>query len=133
MKGGGDHDRFADERERLGHALDDAQAHLGLLIQHAVASMDEARREEVYKAGLHTTALLESLAEVTIGWLLLRQAEIAQDALDAGASGTDEEFYTGKVAAARYFARAVLPKTGMRRRVAEEEDGALMALPAGAF
>jgi alkylation response protein AidB-like acyl-CoA dehydrogenase len=133
VKGGGDHDRFADERERLGHALDDAQAHLGLLIQHAVASMDEARREEVYKAGLHTTALLESLAEVTIGWLLLRQAEIAQDALDAGASGTDEEFYTGKVAAARYFARAVLPKTGTRRRVAEEEDGALMALPAGAF
>ncbi|MTV25754.1 acyl-CoA dehydrogenase [Nitriliruptoraceae bacterium ZYF776] len=133
VKGGGEGDPFAAERERLGTALDDAQAHLGVLIQHAMASMDETQRTEIYKTGLNSTEFLFSLSEVVIGWLLLRHAEVAQAALDGGASGSDADFYTGKVAAARWFARVTLPKVALRRRKAEEEDAALMALPDGAF
>jgi alkylation response protein AidB-like acyl-CoA dehydrogenase len=133
-KAGGDGDPFTVERERLGQALDDTQAHLGVLIQHAMASMDEAARTRIYSTGLQTTAFLESLAEVTIGWLLLRQAEVAQAAIDGGATGqNDADFYTGKLASARWFARTVLPKTALRRRMAEEEDGWLMTVPEGAF
>ncbi|MFP4311389.1 MAG: acyl-CoA dehydrogenase [Nitriliruptoraceae bacterium] len=134
LKAGPENDPLADERERLGTALDAAQSHLGVLLQHAMASMDESKRTELYKTGLQSTEFLFSLAEVLIGWLLLRQAEVAHDAIKAGVgSGADQDFYTGKVAAARYFARSVLPKVGLRAQVAAEEDGALMGVPESAF
>ncbi|TVP72927.1 MAG: acyl-CoA dehydrogenase, partial [Nitriliruptor sp.] len=132
LKAGPDGDPFADERERLGGALDATQSHLGVLLQHAMASMDESKRTELYKTGLQSTSFLASLAEVMIGWLLLRQAEVAHDALEVSGD-KDRDFYTGKIAAARYFAKAVLPKAGLRAQVAAEEDGALMDVPAGAF
>jgi alkylation response protein AidB-like acyl-CoA dehydrogenase len=132
--GGGEDDTFALERERLGQALDDTQQHLGALIQPAMASMDESQRSEIYKTGLNSTEFLYSLAEVTIGWLLLRQAELAQDHLDAGtASPADQDFYTGKVASARWFLRTVPPKVALRRAKAQEEDGWLMDVPESAF
>jgi alkylation response protein AidB-like acyl-CoA dehydrogenase len=132
--GGGEDDALALERERLGQALDDTQAHLGALIQPAMASMDESQRSEIYKTGLNSTEFLYSLAEVAIGWLLLRQAELAQDHLDAGtASPADQDFYTGKVAAARWFLRTVPPKVALRRAKAQEEDGWLMDVPESAF
>ncbi len=134
LKAGVDGDPIADERERLGTALDAAQSHLGVLLQHAMASMDESKRQEIYKTGLQSTAFLASLAEVMIGWLLLRQAEVAHDALEAGIAGDkDTAFYTGKIAAARHFSRSVLPKVGLRAQVAAEEDGALMEVAAEAF
>jgi hypothetical protein len=108
-----------------------------------MASMDESQRAEIYKTGLNSTEFLISLAEVTIGWLLLRQAELAQDHLDAGVVGTggqtgtaspsDQDFYTGKVASARWFLRTVPPKVALRRAKAQEEDGWLMDVPEAAF
>jgi hypothetical protein len=99
-----------------------------------MASMDESQRSEIYKTGLNSTEFLYSLAEVTIGWLLLRQAELAQDHLDAGtASPADQDFYTGKVASARWFLRTVPPKVALRRAKAQEEDGWLMDVPEAAF
>ena len=69
-----------------------------------------------------------------IGWLLLRHAEVAHDALEAGVAGDrDRAFYSGKIASARYFARTVLPKVSARAQVAAEEDGSLMAVPEDAF
>lgn len=143
VKAGAGDDPFERERSLLGQGLEDAQAHLGVLLTHAMASMDEAKRQQIHLAGLQSTAFLYSLAEVTIAWLLLRQAEVAQARLDelakgvapaAGRSREDEEaFYVGKVAAARWFVRNALPKVAMRRHVAEQEDGALMAVPVGAF
>ncbi len=137
VKGGADDDPLTDERERLGEALEDAQTHLGVLLQHAMASLDETKREEIYKTGLHSTDLLYSLSEVMIAWLLLRQAEVARDKLDGAGTGAlgegDAAFYEGKIAAARWFARNVLPKVAVRRRTAEEEDGALMELSNEAF
>jgi alkylation response protein AidB-like acyl-CoA dehydrogenase len=134
IKGGTEGDVLADERARLGAALDEAQQHLGVLLQHAMASMDESKRTEIYKTGLNSTEFLYSLAEVVIGWLLLRHAEVAQDRLDAGAAGPgDEAFYAGKVASARWFARTVLPKIALRTAKAKEDDGWLMDVPVEAF
>jgi alkylation response protein AidB-like acyl-CoA dehydrogenase len=133
VKAGGDDDVFAVERARLGDALDHTQGHLNVLINHAMASMDEETRTEIYKTGLHSTEFLYSLSEVVIGWLLLRHAEVAQAKLDDGAQGADRDFYEGKVASARWFARNTLPKSERRRRAAEEDDGWVMDLPEGAF
>nr|BFE84136.1 hypothetical protein GCM10020093_067370 [Planobispora longispora] len=66
-----------------------------------------------------------------ISWLLLRQAEIALAAL--GASDEDRAFYTGKVAAASFFAQTVLPRLAAERRVLAATDQDLMELPEDAF
>ena len=121
---------FATERELLGRALEDTQGHIGVLVNHAMASMQDP--PEIYKTGLHTNALLESLSEVVIGWLLLRHAEIATRALPEAAD-KDRAFYEGKIAAARFFARHALPKARLRREAAESEDAALMDLTDEAF
>ena len=142
-KAGTGDDPLETERGLLDAALEEAQQHLGTLLTHAMASMDETTRDRIHLAGLHTTALLFSLAEVVIAWLLLRQGEVAHarlSALEAGeepAAGRDRAaeiaFYTGKLATARWFARNVLPKVATRRAVAAQEDGALMAVPVEAF
>jgi hypothetical protein len=71
-----------------------------------------------------------------IGWLLARQAEIAQGKLDeatpAGPHG-DRAFYEGKIAAARFFAATVLPRLATERQVAEATTLDLMDLPEEAF
>ena len=128
VKGG--HDDLAAERELLGAALEDVQAQIGVMVGHALASQSEP--DEIYKTGLHATSLLESLAEVVIGWLLIRHAAVALDAID-NATGVDIAFYEGKIASARWFASRVLPKAALRRSQAEAEDGAVMELPVEAF
>ena len=128
VKGGPE--ELAGEREMLGKALDDTQAHLGVMVGHLMGAQQDPGG--MYKLGLHANDLLESIAEVTIGWLLLRHAEVALRALPE-ASGGDRAFYEGKIAAARFFARHALPKTRVRRKAAEHEDGALMELPDEAF
>ena len=87
---------------------------------------------EIYKTGLHTNALLESLSEVTIAWLLLEHAEVAHVAL-ADATGDDVSFYEGKIASARFFVNDALPKVAVRTAAAQAEDGWLMELSDEAF
>lgn len=128
VKGGPE--ELAVERELLGKALDDTQGHLGVMVGHLMGAQQDPTG--LYKLGLHANALLESVSEVTIGWLLLRHAEIALAALPE-ADGRDVAFYEGKVASARFFARHALPKTKRRRQEAEQEDGALMELSDDAF
>jgi hypothetical protein len=128
IKGGPE--ELAVERELLGGALDDTQAHLGVMVGHLMGAQQDPTG--LYKLGLHANSLLESVSEVTIGWLLLRHAEVALEALPE-ANSRDKAFYEGKVASARFFAHHALPKAKARREAAEREDGALMALSDEAF
>ncbi|MGB8362056.1 MAG: acyl-CoA dehydrogenase [Acidimicrobiia bacterium] len=125
VKGGGDDDPLAAERETLGRMLDDTQAHLGSMVEHLLASVG-GQKDEIYKVGLQTNHLLESVAETVIAWLLLRHAAIAWEKVD-------DPFYRGKVEAARWFVAHTAPKAAMRRAAAESEDGSLMNIPAEAF
>lgn len=127
VKGGSDSDPLSEERELLGHLVDDAQAHLGVLVAHLMSSVQDP--VQVYKVGLHSTALLESLSEVVIAWQLLRHAEVAIAADPKG----EDPFYIGKVASARFFVADVAPKVAARRSAAEAETGGLMDLPVEAF
>ena len=128
VKGGSD--EFATERQALGQALEQVQNHVGVLVNHSMASMQEPT--ELYKVGFHTNALLESLAEVIMAWLLLEHAEIAAAKLPE-ATGDDVAFYQGKIASARFFVKDALPKAALRTAAAQEEDGWLMELPLEAF
>ena len=86
----------------------------------------------MYAVGLNTTRFLLALGDLVVGWLLLRQAEVALEALGADA-GRDAAFYEGKVAAASFFARTVLPRLAAERTAAALRDPALMDLPVEAF
>jgi hypothetical protein len=130
-KGDAGNGQLARERELLGTALEDVQATLGVMVGFLTSSVEE--KHNVYKVGLNTTRLLLALGDLIVGWLLLRQAEVALKALDAGASGRDVPFYQGKVAAARFFARTVLPRLAAERAIAEATDLDLMALDEAAF
>jgi hypothetical protein len=70
---------------------------------------------------------------VLVSWLLLRQAEVALKALGGAVSPTDQRFYEGKVAAARFFVREVLPRIGADRRIIENTTLDVMELPEEAF
>ncbi len=122
---------FARERELLGVALEDVQAIVGRLGDWAMASQQNP--EEVYKVGLNTTRLLMMSGDLLIGWLLLRQAEVATAALDAGAADRDKAFYEGKIETAKWFARNRLPLLTAERVIAEATDDDIMRLPEEAF
>jgi alkylation response protein AidB-like acyl-CoA dehydrogenase len=130
VKGGDDGDQLLAERELLGTALEDVQGQLGVMTGHMMASVEEPPR--VYNAALHANSLLESLAELLMGWLLLRHAEIAH-AATPDAAEADRVFLEGKVSSAKWFAANVLPRAGLRRTVAEQEQGDLMDLVDTAF
>ncbi len=128
VKGGSD--EFAEERQSLGQALEQVQNHIGALVGYSMGSVQNS--SEIYKAGLHTNTLLESLSEVVIAWLVLEHAEIAAGEVD-GATGDDVAFYTGKIASARFFVNDALPKIAQRTTAAQAEDGWLMDFPDEAF
>jgi hypothetical protein len=98
-----------------------------------VGSME--RPEEIYKVGLNSVRLLLAFGDLIIGWLLARQAEVAQRALDEAGSlaQPDRDFYAGKLAAARFFATTVLPRLETDRKITEETTLDLMEVPEEAF
>ena len=65
--------------------------------------------------------------------LLLRGAEVALARLGEAQTPDEQAFYEGKVAAARWFARTVLPRLTAERVAAERTDLAVMDLPETAF
>ena len=123
--------RLKEERRLLGAALTDVQAMLGAMFGQLTAGQEDVRN--VYKVGQNTVRLLMSLGDLVVGWLLVRQAEVAIAALDAGASGRDRAFYEGKIGAAHFFTHTVLPELSSRRQIAAAVDLALMDLPEESF
>jgi hypothetical protein len=128
--------RLKVERELLATALVDGNAIVATMIAQLM-SADVTREggdgRNIYKVGLNTTRLLMVLGDLVCGWLLLRQAEVALEKLGGEVTAGDRDFYEGKVAAAQFFARTVLPKVTAERHIAEAVDLSLMDLPESAF
>ena len=133
---GAHHGAIDKDRELLAQGLDDVQGILGAMVGELMKSDPRAEGGDVtnlYKVGQNTTRFLLAAGDLVVGWLLLRQAEVALAALEAGADGKDKDFYTGKVAAAQFFARNVLPRLSAERTIAEATDNSLMDVPESAF
>jgi alkylation response protein AidB-like acyl-CoA dehydrogenase len=131
VKGDDGDGRLATERVLLGKALEDVQGIIGSLGQWAMAS--QTNPQEIYRVGLNTTRLLMSAGDLMIGWQLIKQAEVALTALDAGTAPSDTDFYNGKVAIARWFAANRLPLLAAERSVAEGTSLDIMELPESVF
>ncbi|MFG6199128.1 acyl-CoA dehydrogenase [Nonomuraea sp. JJY05] len=119
--------RLKEERKLLAEAAGEVKAMGDTMAGWALSSLEAPA--EVYKVGLNTSRLLLALGDLVIGWLLLRQAEVALARLADG----EDPFYLGKVAAASFFAKTVLPRLAVERRVLESTGQELMELPEEAF
>jgi alkylation response protein AidB-like acyl-CoA dehydrogenase len=128
--------RLKVERDLLAKGLEDATAIISAAFTDLMASNPADANgdiKNIYKVGLNTTRLVYVLGDLVVAWLLLRGAEVALAKLDAGASGDDKSFYEGKVAAASFFARNVLPGLSAERAKAENIDASIMELDEAAF
>src|SRR5580700_7243673 len=121
------------ERAALAEAGSQMEAMLTAMTGFVIGSLD--RPEEVYKVGLNSVRLLLAFGDLIIGWLLARHAEVAQRALDNAdtLSEADRDFYTGKIAVARFFATTVLPRLEAERKILERTTLDLMDVPEAAF
>jgi alkylation response protein AidB-like acyl-CoA dehydrogenase len=120
------------ERASLGKALGELQAILGVEMGWLQA-VQAGDTRELYKVGLTSRRVLLALGDVVVSWLLLRGAEAALKALGTEVSDADKSFYEGKVSAARFFAREVLPRIGADRRIIENTTLDVMDLAEDAF
>ncbi|NUT44262.1 MAG: acyl-CoA dehydrogenase [Thermoactinospora sp.] len=119
--------RLKEERKLLAEAAAELKAMGDTMAGWAIGSLEAPR--EVYKVGLNSTRFLMGLGDLVIGWLLLRQSEIALGKL----AEREDAFYQGKVAAASFFAHTVLPRLAVERRILAATDLSLMELPEEAF
>ncbi|MDQ4117981.1 MAG: acyl-CoA dehydrogenase [Actinomycetota bacterium] len=124
--------RLKEERALLRTALADVQGMLGALTGFLYASAEDTKN--LYKVGQHTVRLLMAVGDLLVGWLLLRQAAVALEALGTdGVSAKDRAFYEGKVGVASFFAKTVLPRLTSEKAIVENADNALMELDEASF
>ncbi len=117
-------DALAKERELLSEALTNVEMGFGHLL--------EKLQESLYHVGFQGNRVLFGLAELVIGWLLVRHAAVALQKR-TGANAEDVAFYDGKIASARFFTREVLPNLAMLPKHVQQSTLQLMELPIEAF
>ena len=120
----------AEEKAALLKAVGDLNGIVGVLVGHAMASQESPI--EIYKVGLNTSRCLMAVGDIITAWLLLRQADIATEKLK-GDAGKDKDFFTGKIASAKFFCLNYLPHITADRKIVEGTDGAIMEIPESAF
>ncbi|MFD4476941.1 acyl-CoA dehydrogenase [Streptomyces sp. NPDC058471] len=115
---------------QLADAVTQLRAIVDVMGGHLLRSFEESTA--MYQVGRNTTRLLMAAGDVLVGWLLLRQAAVAESRLAErrnGLNAPDAAFYRGKIATARFFAQEVLPLLTAERSVAEHTDTVLMTVP----
>jgi alkylation response protein AidB-like acyl-CoA dehydrogenase len=122
---------LADCRSLLATALADVQSMVATMTGYLVDSQRNAR--DLYRVGLESVSFLLAVGDLLIGWMLLRGAEVALDGLDGAGDDRDRAFYGGKVAAARFFAKNVLPRLSAERTIVESVDLTAMDLDEDGF
>ena len=119
-----------EEKAALLKAVGDLNGIVGVLVGHAMASQETPA--EIYKVGLNTSRCLMAVGDIITAWLLLRQADIAAEKLK-GDAGKDKDFFTGKIASAKFFCLNYLPHITADRKIVEGTDAAIMEIPESAF
>jgi alkylation response protein AidB-like acyl-CoA dehydrogenase len=122
---------LSDGRELLATALADMQAMVATMTGFLLGSQRNAR--ELYRVGLESVPFLLAVGDLLIGWRLLLSAEVALNALDTDPNERDRAFYAGKVAAANFFAKNMLPRLTSQRKIIEGVDLAVMDVREEAF
>ncbi|HLO19867.1 MAG TPA: acyl-CoA dehydrogenase C-terminal domain-containing protein [Sphingomicrobium sp.] len=106
-------------------ALQDLQGATIWLAQHAPADPDNA--------GAGAYAYMDLMGLVSLGWMWLKMARAASDALASGGGKEGKDFYDAKLTTARFYAQRELPLSIALRRKVEAGAETLMKIPAEAF
>lgn len=109
-------------------ALEQAVGEVGAIFMGMMGKVGQSP----YHVGLHGNRILFALAELVIGWRLLVNAQVALERR-AAAAERERAFYDGKIAAARFYVKEILPGLGASRRIIEKGDLALMDVAEDAF
>jgi len=109
----------------LDASLHDLQAATIWLAQHAPADPDNA--------GAGAYAYMDLMGLVSLGWMWLKMARSASEALASGAGKEGADFYDAKLTTARFYAQRELPLSTALRRKIEAGAETLMKIPAEAF
>jgi alkylation response protein AidB-like acyl-CoA dehydrogenase len=125
--------RLKTERAAIADGAAHVEAMLNAMTGFLIGSLEQPA--EIYKVGQQSVRLLLAFGDLIVAWLLARQAEVAARALDDadGLSPSDRDFYSGKLAAARFFSTTVLPRLESDRKIIEQTTNDLMELPESAF
>ncbi|WFB08547.1 acyl-CoA dehydrogenase [Streptomyces sp. LX-29] len=121
---------LAAARDQLAKAAVDLEGIVGAMLTDLAATEQDVKA--IYKVGLNATRLLMATGDVALGYLLLKGAAVATEKLPS-ASAKDVAFYTGKIAAAKFFAKEILPGVSVQRTIAESVDQSLMELDEAAY
>ncbi len=115
---------LAQERQLLAQGLENVSGIMGKMIGWT-GEAQTGDTNAADKIGQNTNRLLMATGDVVVSWLLLRQAEEAQsrlrELLSSGGESNKEEvlFYEGKIAAAKHFAKEVLPRLSAERQITD--------------
>ncbi|SDT97236.1 acyl-CoA dehydrogenase [Halopseudomonas salegens] len=90
------------------------------------------RKTDPERALANAYLYMECFGHVLVGWLWLRQAQVALEALQNGGE-RPESFYRGKLHACDYFLRYELPKPMALASVLRDADRTTLDMPAECF
>jgi alkylation response protein AidB-like acyl-CoA dehydrogenase len=110
--------------------LGEAQQALG---QGAMRMLMWFQSGNIAMVPLYANRFLEMMAETAVAWMLLDGAAIAQSKKAEAPSPADAAFYDGKIAAALYYARGVLPAVKLKSALMEAEDRSPLDIPDAGF
>ncbi len=117
-----DHKTFIREFANLGRALD--------AYREMLKTLDEYFRSNVSLIPLYSRRILTATAQLYCGRLILDQGVLAaRKAQEVGENHFDYHFYIGKVAAARYYARNVVPNVWTVAEMVTDGDNSALDVP----
>ncbi|HEX9104128.1 MAG TPA: acyl-CoA dehydrogenase [Polyangia bacterium] len=122
-----EHAKLGGEVKRLGAAQ-------AALTKSAMKLLMWFQSGQLEMVPLVANRFLEMMAELAVSWLLLEGAVIADEKAKSVAAGhPDASFYAGKIAAAQYYARNVLPGVEEKARQLDTEDRSALDIPDAGF
>jgi alkylation response protein AidB-like acyl-CoA dehydrogenase len=122
------------DHPRLSFGIADLKKAHATVGQSLTKLMEWSKLGKVDITSLAANRVLDMMAELTVGYLLLEGAVIAHARLGEVAEGQpDHAFYTGKVHAALYFAHNVMPGVLSKAEIIAREDRSALDIPEQAF
>jgi alkylation response protein AidB-like acyl-CoA dehydrogenase len=98
------HKIFGPAVEALGQAQES-------VMQAAMGILGWSQSDQMALIPLNANRFLKMMSQLAVGWLLLEQGVLAQGKIDSlSATHPDRAFYEGKIHAANWFARTMLPE-----------------------
>ena len=115
-------ERVGQLAQTLGASLEKLQQVLGYLL-----GLAQTENPRIFLAD--ATVFLDYFSLHVIGWMWLREARVAAQALPDAASESDRNFYRGKIATARYYFSYVFPRAYGHRKVLLNKERITLSTP----